>query len=187
LRKTRAKLAQNLPADGLIKDGFMVNVDFSNRHDQRFEKHFTPHMDDITLVLKCHLLMEEMLRDFCAEVVQQPQYLQGSRFTFSQILDLSRALYPSDIKLGSMAELWVLGEKLNRIRNMMAHALDPDSSKVESHKASIIEAVRERGQGDTGSLGFVGCLVYILGAFSLILQVGVTHHKGEDFRDIPRK
>ncbi|QKZ05878.1 hypothetical protein [Pseudomonas eucalypticola] len=165
----------------------MVNVEFSEKHDERFEKHFSSQMDDITLILKCHLLLEEMLRDFCSEMVPQPQFLKDSRFTFAQILDLSRALYPADIKLGSMADLWSVCEKINRIRNMMAHALDPDSSKLESYKASIIEAIRLRGKGNTSSLEFAGCLTYVLGAFSLILQVGVTHKNGEDFRDIPRK
>jgi hypothetical protein len=86
-----------------------------------------------------------------------------------------------------MVELWSLCEKINRIRNIMAHALDPDSSKLDSHKAAIVEAVRLRGEGNTSSLEFVGCLTYVLSAFSLILQVGVTHNNGEDFRDIPNK
>ncbi|MNN75448.1 hypothetical protein D3C81_1917530 [compost metagenome] len=128
-----------------------------------------------------------MLRDFCSEMVPQPQYLKDSRFTFAQILDLSRALYPTGIKLGGMVELWSLCEKINRIRNIMAHALDPDSTKLDGHKAAIIEILRSRGEGNTSSLGFVGCLTYVLGAFSLILQVGVTHKNGEDFRDIPSK
>lgn len=165
----------------------MVNVEFSKKHDKRFEKHFSSQMDDITLILKCHLMLEEMLRDFCSEMVPQPHFLKDSRFTFAQILDLSRALYPADIKLGGMVELWSLCEKINRIRNIMAHALDPDSSKLDSHKAAIVEAVRLRGEGNTSSLEFVGCLTYVLSAFSLILQVGVTHNNGEDFRDIPNK
>jgi hypothetical protein len=187
LRKTRAKLAQNPINNWLLTGGFMVNIEFSKKHDQRFEKHFTSQMDDMTLILKCHLMLEEMLRDFCSEMVPQPQFLKDSRFTFAQILDLSRALYPADIKLGGLVELWSLCERLNRIRNMMAHALDPDSTKLDGHKAAIVEAVRSRGEGDTASLEFVGCLTYILGAFSLILQVGVTHHNGEDFLKIPRK
>jgi hypothetical protein len=165
----------------------MVEIEFSKKHDKRFEKHFSSQMDDITLILKCHLMLEEMLRDFCSEMVSQPQFLKDSRFTFAQILDLSRALYPADLKLGGMVELWSLCEKINRIRNIMAHALDPDSSKLDSHKATIIEAVRLRGEGNTSALEFVGCLMYVLSAFSLVLQVGVTHHNGEDFRDIPYK
>ncbi|MGA8134050.1 MAG: hypothetical protein WCA48_07840 [Pseudomonas gingeri] len=165
----------------------MVNLEFSLKNDERFEKHFTPQMDDITLILKCHLLLEEMLRDFCSEMVPQPGFLKDSRLSFAQILDLSRALYPTAINIGGMAELWTLCEKINRIRNMMAHALDPDSTKLDSHKAAIVEAVKSRGPGNTSSLGFVECLTYILGAFNLILQVGVTHKNGEDFRNIPRK
>jgi hypothetical protein len=66
----------------------MVDIEFSKKHDKRFEKHFSSQMDDITLILKCHLMLEEMLRDFCSEMVSQPQFLKDSRFTFAQILDL---------------------------------------------------------------------------------------------------
>ncbi|VVM58041.1 hypothetical protein PS647_01840 [Pseudomonas fluorescens] len=52
----------------------MVNVESSRKHDKRFEKHFSLQMDDITLILKCHLMLEEMLRDFCSEMVS----LRGS-------------------------------------------------------------------------------------------------------------
>lgn len=66
-------------------------------------------------------------------------------------------------------------------------SLEPDSAKLDSHKAAIVEAVRLRGEGNTSALEFVGCLTYVLSAFKLIRQVGVTHNNGEDFRDIPKK
>lgn len=165
----------------------MVNLEFSQKHDQRFEKHFASHMDDMTLILKCHLMLEEMLRDFCSEMVPRPQHLKDLRFSFAQILDLSKALYPQGIELGALAELWSLCDKINRIRNMMAHALDPDSTKLDGYKTAIISAVRSRGKEGTSSLPFAGCLTYVLGAVSFILQLGVTHKNGEDFRQIPRK
>lgn len=165
----------------------MVDLEFSRKHDQRFSKHFTAQMDDITLILKCHLMLEEMLRDFCSEMVPRPQFMKDSRFTFAQILDLARALYPVDIKLGKMDDMWALCEKLNRIRNMMAHALDPDSLKLAGHKSAIIESIRSRGDGGNSSFEFDECLTYILGALGFILQAGVTQHKGESILDIPRK
>ncbi|WP_223184023.1 hypothetical protein, partial [Pseudomonas fragi] len=74
----------------------MVNLEFTQKHEQHFERHFDSSMDDISLTLKCHLLLEEMLRDFCSKIVPQPQYLADSRFTFAQVLDLSKALYPTE-------------------------------------------------------------------------------------------
>lgn len=164
----------------------MVNLEFSEKHDEKFLKHFNGQMDDITLILKCHLLLEEMLRDFCSAMVPQPRFLADSRFTFSQILDLSKALYPNDIKIGSLADLWSVAEKVNRVRNMMAHTLDPDSSKLEVHKDGIRSTIRSRFKG-CADLEFSGCLTAVLGSFSLILQVGVTHKNGEDFRKIPKR
>ena len=164
----------------------MDSLEFSQKHDERFHKHFNAQMDDITLILKCHLMLEELLREFCAEMVPQPQHLSDSRFTFAQTLDLSKALYPADIKIGRLADLWSLVDKINRIRNLMAHSLDPDSAKLERHKFAIMNTIRSRG-ADTKQLGFVGCLTYVLGAFSAVLQVGVTHNRGEDIQKIPNK
>lgn len=164
----------------------MVNLEFSQKHDERFEKHFNSSMDDITLTLKCHLLLEEMLRDFCSKIVPQPQYLADSRLTFAQVLDLSRALYPTEVKLGFLAELWPVAEKINRVRNMMAHSLDPDAVKLEAHKLAIMGIIRSRFKNFKDS-SFSSCLAGLLGAFSFLLQVGVTYKNGEDILKIPKK
>ncbi|PTQ70402.1 hypothetical protein [Pseudomonas sp. GV071] len=163
----------------------MVNIEFSQKADARYNKHFASEMDDISLILKGHLLLEEMLRDFCSAIVPQPKHLSDCRFTFAQILDLSHALYPADIKLGRYSELWAITGKINRLRNLMAHALEPDSQKLEGLQESVISTIKVLSKYEHVNLA--GCLSFILATFSAILQIGVTHNAGEDFRDIPRK
>jgi hypothetical protein len=164
----------------------VVNLEFSKKHDEQFERHFDAEMDDITLILKCHLMLEEMLRDFCSAMVPQPRHLADSRFTFAQVLDLAKALYPTKIKIGSLAEMWTLAEKINRVRNLMAHSLEPDSLKLQAHKLAIVKAVKSRA-ADSEDYEFAGCLTYVLGSFGALLQVAVTHKNGEDFLKIPAK
>lgn len=163
-----------------------MNLEFSKGIDDRFAKHFSAQMDDVTLVLKSHLLLEEMLRGFCFEMVSQPHFLENSRLTFAQVLDLSQALYPNDLKLGRMVELWSLASKINRMRNMMAHALDPDLQKLSGHRDSIISSAKSRFKGSE-NWGFPACLAGILGAMNFVLQAGITHTNGENPLHIPRK
>jgi hypothetical protein len=164
----------------------MVNLAFSEKYDELFGTHFNGQMDEVALILKAHLLLEEMLRDFCTTMVPQPQYLKDARFTFAQTLELSRALYPPHVKLGSLVELWSVAAKINRVRNLMAHSLEPDQTKLDECKNAIIMVVRSRRE-ENRSLDFAGVLAYVLGSFNFILQAAVVDKNGEDLRDIPRK
>jgi hypothetical protein len=163
-----------------------VDLQFSEAQDAKFKKHFNQAMDDITLVLKCHLLLEEMLRSFCHEMVAQPKFLAESRLTFAQIVDLSQALYPTDVKLGWLSELWVMASKINRLRNMLAHSLEPDPAKLAIQRDAITNMVRSRMKS-AHSLDFLGCLCMMLGGMNFVLQAGITGQKGEDPLKIPRK
>lgn len=163
-----------------------MNLDFSTVHEGKFEKHFGADMDDVSLVLKSHLFLEEMLRSFCFEMVPQPRYLAESRLTFAQVVDLSRALYPVELKLGWLSELWPLADRINRIRNLMAHALDPDPVKLANHREVFISTVKSRFRGSE-AYEFRSCLEAVLGGMNFVLQAGVTHKNGEDPLKIPRK
>ncbi|MBP1086068.1 MULTISPECIES: hypothetical protein [Pseudomonas] len=163
-----------------------MNLDFSTVHEGKFEKHFGADMDDVSLVLKSHLFLEEMLRSFCFEMVPQPRYLAESRLTFAQVVDLSRALYPVELKLGWLSELWPLADRINRIRNLMAHALDPDPVKLANHREVFITTVKSRFSGSE-AYEFRSCLEAVLGGMNFVLQAGVTHKNGEDPLKILRK
>jgi hypothetical protein len=77
--------------------------------------------DDTTLlILRTHLLIEERLRDIIGRVCRAPEEVRGARLTFYQILCICRAL------VGRHAEPpWGFVERLNEVRNRMAHHLDP--------------------------------------------------------------
>jgi hypothetical protein len=104
---------------------------------ERFGKAFEPQVGDLTyLVLKSHLLFEELLRDFLAKQFQNPQALQGARLSFTQLLKLSQAaaatLEPDDWR-------WRALKELNRLRNAMAHEFEPDS--IDSLMVRIVGIV----------------------------------------------
>lgn len=77
--------------------------------------------DDPTLIiLRAHLLIEERLRDILAGACRSPDELGQARLSFYQIFCLCRAI------VGRSDEpAWAFVERLNTVRNRMAHHLDP--------------------------------------------------------------
>ena len=89
---------------------------------------FEPQTHDPTfLVLKAHLLCEELLRDFIAKQSKHPTALNEARLTFRQLLKLGQAfaatLEPNDWRWRALTEL-------NRLRNSLAHEFEADSAEV---------------------------------------------------------
>jgi hypothetical protein len=79
-------------------------------------------IDPVLVVLKGHLLAEELLRDFVHARMLDPSKLLGARLTFSQYLCLAKALSPP----GQNEKLWTSTKKLNDLRNKLAHQLEPE-------------------------------------------------------------
>lgn len=93
------------------------------------------------IVLKGHLLVEDLLREFCESRVAHPEELDAARLSFTQIVQLARALHPHQ------APGWIWGAvgKLNSVRNMLAHRLLP--TDLEKSKGELIALCRaEAGQ-----------------------------------------
>jgi hypothetical protein len=92
---------------------------------KRFMKAFEPEAGDITfLVLKSHLLLEELLRDFLSKQLRHPEAINGARLTFNQILKLAQGLAstlePDDWR-------WTALIDLNRLRNALAHEFESEA------------------------------------------------------------
>lgn len=86
----------------------------------RFWKHLPLQSADETLiVLKGHLLVEELLHSFCESAVPNPQFLHKS--SFPQTVALARAL-DAGVKVPDWA--WGAVGMLNELRNMLAHKLE---------------------------------------------------------------
>lgn len=77
--------------------------------------------DRVLVVLKGHLLVEELLREYIDAHVIRADKLQDARLTFHQCLCLARAFSDGE----SNEKLWDSIEKLNGLRNKLAHSLEP--------------------------------------------------------------
>ncbi|WP_301886035.1 hypothetical protein [Pseudomonas aeruginosa] len=51
--------------------------EFSRTAMDGAEKHFTGNPDDLTVILKGHLIVEKLMRDFCMSLLPNPDHLQG--------------------------------------------------------------------------------------------------------------
>lgn len=107
----------------------------------RFIQVITPNVGDPTYsVLRAHLLFEELLREFVAKQFAHPEALQGARLTFVQLLALARAaattLEPNDWR-------WTALEKLNRLRNLLAHNIEAEVvvNKVQDLVTFVVREV----------------------------------------------
>lgn len=92
----------------------------------RYDKHM-PDTDDLSLiVLKGHLLIEEMLIDIRDKLLPHAEYLDSVKISFNQLLHVVRSAIESKHDHNS----WVLIIELNRLRNKLVHNLEPPKLKI---------------------------------------------------------
>lgn len=89
--------------------------------EARFDKLVPVDADELTIVLKGHLLIEEQLRAITRSLVANLEHFDNARLTFSNALHLARAV-AGHFNQGAC---WVAAERLNSIRNRMAHQAEP--------------------------------------------------------------
>lgn len=97
-----------------------------------FLSYITPKFGDPThTILKTHLLFEEILRDLLDRTLPNPKALNGARLTFAQLLAVARATsraIPAD------SWEWVAIDRLNKLRNLLAHNHEPATIQREGAK-----------------------------------------------------
>ena len=102
----------------------------------RFIEHFPLRNQDVPLVvLKGHLLTEELLRDFLHSKVKHPDHLPGARLTYTQCVHLARAM-----STDPEAWVWAALDRLNIVRNKLSHALEP--AGLEDSIDQLLQLVR---------------------------------------------
>ncbi|MDZ3994872.1 hypothetical protein [Pseudomonas sp. Teo4] len=145
-----------------------LSPEFITRNGDLFTKHFPADLDEQSMILKAHMLLEATLRDFCASCVTHPEHLRGRGFQFAHVLSLAQALCPVT-ELNPYAEmLWALAKNLQRLRNAMAHELEPDPNKIEKCKNAIVSLVNQQERGRVYDLR--GSLEFMLGSFNAFLH-----------------
>lgn len=149
------------------------------KHGDLFDKHLSPDLDEETAVLKAHLLVEGAIRDFCYGSVRRPNHLRELRLNFPQIVGLARSLMFIDSK--GTDRYWSMVNQLNKLRNLMAHELEPDTVKSDKCRSALIQT--------SGQSTLIDSLSYLCGAIhSLIyasLELHRREHLPEDVRDGP--
>lgn len=101
----------------------------------RFIEHL-PKNGDVELgLLKCHLLIEEVLTKLISSAAINPEFLAKARLTFAQKICLARALSRVDRD----DWMWVALKKINDARNELSHGLLPDqiNAKLEDFIAFV--------------------------------------------------
>jgi hypothetical protein len=90
---------------------------------ERVVRLLKPNATDPTyLVLKAHLLAEEVLYSFIESKSAHPQCIRGVRLSLNQLVPICRALHHFGDKEWWG---WVALKKLNSLRNRLAHNLEP--------------------------------------------------------------
>lgn len=109
------------------------------------------HEPVILILLKGHLLIEELLRTYIETTVPNPGAIRHGDFSFARCLKLCRALTPAD----RVSWAFDAAEQLNSVRNEIAHELASDKLQeklesfidiVETYSKDSVFPPRERGE-----------------------------------------
>jgi len=76
--------------------------------------------DEALIVLKGHLVIEERITSAIEKFVWHGEYIERARLTFAHKMQLARAISMDH----SENTMWDLIDKLNAVRNKLAHSLD---------------------------------------------------------------
>ncbi|MDD5058641.1 MAG: hypothetical protein PHQ60_12295 [Sideroxydans sp.] len=129
---------------------------------ERYFEHLPP-ADDLTLlILKGHLLIEELLRQLVDQALIKPMALKDARLETHQCICLAEAMFYDRVP----SWLWDALKKLNSIRNKLAHNLNPVG--FEHKVADFNEFVNEHRDKTPG-------LRSVLNGHPVTLALGDVH------------
>lgn len=146
---------------------------YTRRIDEMGE--FMPDVDNLSLVvLKLHLVIEEVLYEIVTDLCENPEYLQQARLSFSQLLTVSQMLLHKPDR--DLFERFAL---INKARNKLAHNLDgSDVELVIRDLVARCKVVDECPEDDPASLSelvkFCGFMMLgelnVCGAYSELVK-----------------
>lgn len=96
------------------------------------------YIDDVAqIVLKGHLVMEEMMTEAIQDFLLHNEFVETARLQFNQKLQLCRAMSVSDHN----NNMWNLVASINALRNHLSHSLDPveRSKRIESLNSTFAQ------------------------------------------------
>ena len=104
----------------------------------RIMTHLPAEDSDLTLiVLKGHLVLEEELNSAVASRVDHPKHILDAELEFAQLLFVAKALFFR----ADDSWVWSGIKKLNSIRNVLAHTLEPKN--LDEKLQEFVETVEK--------------------------------------------
>jgi len=100
-------------------------------------------IDETLIVLKGHLLLEDLMREYCASRVQHEKYLEEAKLSFLQLTHLVKAFH----KYQPPEWVWAALKKVNGLRNKLAHKLIPID--YEKSRDEFIDFVKKASKSET--------------------------------------
>lgn len=88
---------------------------------KRFVEHLYISKGNVELVLKCHLLIEEVLTEIIRDYLLHPEFVDQARLTFAQKVNIARSMSVDQQK----NPVWKVVASFNRLRNDYGHSLEP--------------------------------------------------------------
>jgi hypothetical protein len=110
--------------------------DITHKRFQSFSEHIDSSSDLTLIILKSHLIAEEIISAMIDAKCTNPEYLTESYISFSIKLKLLKALYGDQLGLG---RLWKPLENLNELRNELAHKIS--SPKASTKKEKLVASL----------------------------------------------
>lgn len=105
-------------------------------------RHLPHYQEPATLILlKSHLLVEELLRGYIDRKLPNPSAFKHDQFLFAKILMLCCALSPPKMKSWAFDA----AKKLNDVRNEIAHELE--SEELPGKRESFVKLVEQHSKG----------------------------------------
>lgn len=98
--------------------------------------------DESILVLKAHLIAEELLNEYIQEMVPNPKYILGvdARTHFGEKMKFSQCISPTG---RDDRWIWQGLRNLNQLRNAFAHSLKPDQAVLDKAKKKFIKQIKD--------------------------------------------
>jgi hypothetical protein len=151
----------------------------------QYQEHFSELKDRTLLVLKGHLVIEEILERMIRESCPNSDALDDVDMSFFLKARVARALMPKHIVLDSDkgAQAWECIDALNSLRNEMAHRLV--SAKMEAKLERLLSCVRLLGfvhKKDDPDLesASIGYLLGYMGAYESVVLEWAASSRGFD-------
>lgn len=113
--------------------------------------------DEALIVLKGHLVIEERITSAIEKFVWHGEYIERARLTFAHKMQLARAISMDH----SENTMWDLIDRLNAVRNKLAHSLDREprakamAALKEAYKREMPTADKDEVESETLMLASV--------------------------------